>query len=94
MDPAIRRKLNEESLYVITAVQRFKALKVTESHLGLLPNSDWHQETEKYYHAMPSDLMKKAGLKKNVEDLENTLIFLITDEMKNTEMNQLCCPSN
>jgi hypothetical protein len=43
---------------------------------------------------MPSDLMKKAGLKKNVEDLENTLIFLITDEMKNTEMNQLCCPSN
>lgn len=82
------RKLNETSLYVITAVQQYKALKTSETHLGLLPNSDWFLETERYYKALPTALIKKAGLRKNISDFENTLGFQITDEMKSTEMDQ------
>lgn len=95
--------LSEKLLSVICMVQSAKALFVNEvvlvnykSHIkfpayanGMKSESDWITRTRNYFFAIDDSLIASLELKKNEYCFDALLRYVVTDEMKNTESDEL-----
>ncbi|MEF1336396.1 hypothetical protein REH81_06330 [Vibrio rotiferianus] len=79
--------MNERLLSLISLIQAKKKLAQQESRFGL--SEDWLKDTENYFNALPVELIKELGLKKNKYCFEALLAFKITKEMLNCESDKL-----
>jgi len=85
--------LSEGLLNLIIMVQDFRQLRISENmfkHIhGISHNSDWLKETEKYFFAINKEILAQYGLCHNHDSFEKVERFPVTQEMRNTESNDL-----
>jgi hypothetical protein len=86
------RRLNYDTLNIIVAVQRLRSFMIADSAIREAAGREspsWFKSAESYYSDIPDCVMKIAGLHKNRSDFEKVLNFQITNEILETNHNQL-----
>ena len=96
-------EMNEQILSIISMIQSAKALFLSELDLvryethikeqsytkRMVSDSDWLTRTRNYFFAIDDTFVKSLGLKKNEYCFEALLRYEVTDEMKNTNFDEL-----
>lgn len=96
-------KMNEQLMAVICMVQSAKDLFLNELDLvrygttiedqaytaHMVSEDDWAARTRNYFFAIDDAFVDSLGLKKNEYCFEALLRYDVTDEMKNTDYDEL-----
>lgn len=86
-------KMSSGLLDLILMVQAYKQLIICEGIFNETHKTgekkDWYKETEKYYHNIDNDILKRYGLSKNIISFERVMGYKVTDEMMSTLSDEL-----
>lgn len=88
-----RVKLSEGLLCMLIMVQDYRRLMIDEhmfkeSH-GIADNYDWYRDTQKYFNNIADEILERYSLCKNIHSFELVLGFMVTDEMRSTQSDEL-----
>lgn len=85
------RELNENILNVILTIQYYAKFKRAEARTlnKNLSVYNWVEDVEKYYYNIPDEIIDSMNLKKNKIDFYRVLDYKVTDEIMNTNAEEL-----
>lgn len=80
--------MNETLLGIIILTQRCRDYYVAKNIL-LNDCPDWWKQVETLWRDIPTAVFQKAGIANNRMNLEESLRFEVTEEMRNTQSEEL-----
>ena len=86
-------KMNETLLYIIGTIQDYKKYLISKNYLQKIISGkdelDWYEGTKELYNSLNNELFNKAGIKKNNYTFERIITYPLTNEINNTEFEDL-----
>ena len=78
------RKMSMDKLNVICLVQDYKSFLISENFVFNNKNSDWYNQVKKYYFELPTEILDKAGLRKNSYEFNKILSYDVNEKILNS----------
>lgn len=86
-------ELSKQLLSTIHLVQSYKQFMINQSifneDMGINDHNDWYRATQRYYNNLPNEALKSIGLKKNIDNFNKVISYVITEEMNNCKSSEL-----